>query len=396
MIKRQISDKLLELSRQYPVVSVMGPRQSGKTTLVKAMFPDHYYVSMEDLDRRAQALADPRHFLMTVASRYAGMIIDEIQEAPELLSYMQGVVDANREPGRFILTGSQNFLIHQKISQTLAGRIALLTLFPLSVDELKQANRLPATLEEILVQGCYPGLYNPMTTINFDEWFIFYIATYVERDVRLIINIENLTLFQNFLKLCAGRVGQVVNYTTLASDCGISPNTAKAWLSLLEASYIIRQVQPYYKNFSKRVIKSPKLYFYDTGLLCALLEIKDPKNLDSHYMRGLIFESFIISECLKYRHNRGLLPNLYFWRDVRGHEIDCIIERGQDLLPIEIKSGKTINSSFFDGLIKWYEISEQKTDGYVIYGGTENQDWPHAQVIGWDKIKTIIDAWSGY
>jgi predicted AAA+ superfamily ATPase len=390
IINRQITPKLLSLAAQFPVVAVVGPRQSGKTTLVKSIFSNHIYVTLEDLDIKLRAIEDPRKFFAAYDNPH-GIIIDEIQEAPDLLSYMQGIVDTAYRPGYFILTGSQNFLIHEKISQTLAGRIALLTLLPLTVDELATAGLLPGSVEELICKGLYPRVY--AQPINPVDWFIFYISTYVERDIRSVLNITDIVAFQRFIKLCAGRVGQLLNYTALASDCGISLNTAKAWISILEASYIIHLVQPYYKNFNKRVIKTPKLYFHDVGLVCSLLEIKSAQQLHAHYFRGSIFENFVISELMKHRFNKGNRPNMFFWRDVQGHEIDCILEQADKLVPIEIKSGMTVSTNFFDGLVDWNTITKQgDVQGYVVYGGAENQKRKHAEVISWHNIKTITEA----
>jgi len=390
MIQRQMTEKLAKLASQFPVVGVIGPRQSGKTTLTKATFSKYAYVTLEDIDIRLLALQDPRRFFATYGNEH-GLIIDEVQEAPDLLSYMQGIVDQEYKPGYFIVTGSQNFLMLEKISQTLAGRIALLTLLPLTVDELKQANQLPKSPEELLLKGLYPRVYNQ--PIDASDWFLNYIATYLERDVRQIIKVTDLVTFQRFLKLCAGRNGQLLNYTALADDCSISPNTARAWVSLLETSYIVHLVQPYYKNFNKRIIKTPKLYFYDTGIVCCLLEIKSVEQLQSHYARGAIFEAFAISELAKYRLNAGDRPNLYFWRDVGGHEIDCLLERSLQLIPIEIKSGMTVNTRYFNALDDWNKITGQDagTSAYVVYAGENNQKWPSGQVTSWKNMKKIID-----
>jgi hypothetical protein len=344
---------------------------------------------MEDLDKRAMALADPRLFFASYDDA-PGLIIDEIQEAPELLNYMQGIIDQAYRPGRFVITGSQNLLVHEKVSQTLAGRIASLTLLPLAVSELKQANLLPNSLEETLVKGFYPRLYDQ--PIDIETWFANYISNYVERDVRQVINLANLVTFQRFLKLCAGRVGQLLNYTSLANDCGISPNTARAWISILQASYILYLVPPYFKNLNKRVIQTPKLHFYDTGLCCALLEISSSRQLFNHYLRGPIFESFVMSELAKYIANRGKRAQLHFWRDVQGNEVDAMVERADTLLPIEIKSGLTIDNSFFDGLRYWNTLKGHETErGFLVYGGTERPQHATADILGWQDVQTIVD-----
>lgn len=389
MITRQITEEFLALVAQFPAVGVVGPRQSGKTTLVKSCLPHYAYVTMEDLDKRAMALADPRLFFASHDDA-PGLIIDEIQEAPALLNYMQGIIDQAYRPGRFVITGSQNLLLHEKVSQTLAGRIASLTLLPLTVSELKQANQLPPTLEETLIKGFYPRLYDQ--PINIETWFANYISHYVERDVRQVINLDNLVTFQRFLKLCAGRVGQLVNYTSLANDCGISPNTARAWISILQASYILYLVQPYFKNLNKRVIQTPKLHFYDTGLCCALLEITSPRQLFNHYMRGPLFECFVMSELTKYIANRGKRAQVYFWRDVRGNEIDAMVERADQLIPIEIKSGLTIDNSFFDGLRFWNTLKGHEDErGFLVYGGIEKLKHAAADILGWQEVDVIIE-----
>jgi predicted AAA+ superfamily ATPase len=389
MIYREMTPLLKKAAQQFPIVGVMGPRQSGKTTLTKNTFPDYKYISLEDLDIKLQAKEDPRKFFATYAQG-TGLIIDEIQEVPELFSYLQGIVDKEDKPGFFIITGSQNFLMHEKITQTLAGRIALLTLLPLTVTELQNAKLLPETPEPVMTHGLYPRIY--AHNMDTDLWFTNYIATYVERDVRQIINIGNLITFQKFLKLCAAHTSNIVNYASLARDCDISQNTAKSWLSVLEASYIIKLLQPYYKNFNKRLIKSPKLYFYDPGLASFLLGIRNPQDLYTHPQRGAIFETLVISELHKHYYNLGQIPPLYFWRDVQGHEIDCIIEKSFDtLIAVEVKSSMTIMSGSFKGLTDWSSITGQPDQGsFLVYAGTENQVRTHGTVVPWNTIASII------
>ncbi|HBY05656.1 MAG: AAA family ATPase [candidate division TM6 bacterium GW2011_GWE2_42_60] len=391
IIKRDLMPFLQDLAKQFPVVAIMGPRQSGKTTLAKMTFPEYVYVSLEDLDRRAIAQSDPRGFL-NAYSQYKGVIIDEIQEVPELLSYMQGIVDKEYRPGYFVITGSQHFLMYEKVTQTLAGRIALLTLLPLSLNEFKQAGILPKTLEALLIKGAYPRLY--AQDISVPVWCANYISTYIEKDVRQVLRVADIVAFQRFLKLCAARVGNILNYASLARDADISPNTAKAWISILEASYIIKLLQPYYVNFNKRVIKSPKIYFYDTALVCSLLGIRTEEELQMHPLKGALFESFVMSEFFKYNYNRSELPNIYFWRDVQGHEIDGIIElKFESVIPIEIKSGMTITKDFFKGLRDWNDITKQ-TDlaAYVVYGGTENLVRQQYRVFAWSDVPAMLDT----
>jgi len=391
IFRRDIAMLVKKAAKQYSIVSIMGPRQSGKTTIAKQTFPTYTYVTMEDLDTRAIALEDPRKFFATYDNA-EGLIIDEIQEVPALFSYLQGIVDASNRKGFYIITGSQNFLLHEKITQTLAGRIALLTLLPLTIAELHEsAEYATRGLEDILHTGLYPRIYAEHMDVDF--WFANYIATYVERDVRQIIKIGDVNAFQKFIKLCAARTGSLLNYADLARDCDISPNTAKAWISILEASYIITLLQPYHENFNKRVIKSPKLYFYDTGLVCALLGIKTPQDLFVHPMRGQLFETLIISELYKLFFNVGKRPPLYFWRDVQGHEVDCLIESSyKELIPIEIKSGMTINSDFFKGIVQWQEIANQKLPPFVIYAGKNKMLKSHGTAIPWQDVREIIST----
>ncbi len=390
IIPRLLKESLLEASLQLPVVAILGPRQSGKTTIAKATFTKHTYISLEDLDTRQRAIEDPRKFLLDIDNT-KGVILDEFQNAPALLSYIQTIVDEQERPGYFILTGSQNFLINQEITQTLAGRIALLKLLPLSLTEIKHDNRLPNTIDELLFQGLYPRIYarnvNPLT------WYRDYIETYLERDIRQVTRIKDLTQFKYFVQLCAGRIGQILNYSSLASDCSIDVRTAKEWLSLLEASYVIFMLHPHRKNFNRRLIKSPKLYFYDTGLVCSLLKIESHEQLRTHYLRGNLFECLIISELHKHFFNSNRQPYISFWRDNHGHEIDCIIEKASQLIPIEIKSGMTPYPTIFKELQQWYKISQTiPTDGpkgYVVYGGDENQTRTLGNLISWKNLEQL-------
>jgi predicted AAA+ superfamily ATPase len=389
MIKRQLTASIIEIAQKMPVIAILGPRQSGKTTLVRTAFPHHRYVSLENFEDREFATQDSKRFL-ELYHNSNGIILDEIQQAPRLLSYIQTFVDEEHRPGYIILTGSQNILMNQAISQTLAGRIALFTLPPLSITELAAANLLPKTIEELAFTGGYPRIYAHHLAPT--RWYLDYVETYVERDARQVGNIEDLNTFKRFLRLCAGRVGQLLNYTSLASDCGIDQRTAKAWLSILEASYIVFLLQPHHVNFNKRLIKSPKLYFYDTGLVSALLGIDSPELLHTNYMRGAIIESLIISEIYKHYYNSGSRPqHVYFWRNQTGNEIDCVIQRGNALVPIEIKSGKTIGSDFFDGLTYWASLTKASSPvGYVIYGGEQNQQRSQGTIVSWRSLEEIF------
>lgn len=391
MILRILEEKLARSAKKYPVIVITGPRQSGKTTLVKKTFPDKAYVSLEDLDVRDFAAADPRGFLNSFPK---GVILDEIQRVPELLSYIQTRVDENKKNGFFILTGSQNFLLMDKLSQTLAGRVHILQLLPFSLEELSQAGKLPRTVEKMIFQGMYPRIYQKASSPL--EWYGDYLQTYVERDVRLIKNIENLALFQKFLKLCAARTGQLLNFSSIGEECGIKHNTVKAWLGILEASFIIHLLRPYHESFNKRLVKMPKLYFVDTGLACSLLEIENEKQLKSHPLRGNLFETAIVAELIKSRTNQGRRPNAYFWRDKTGHEIDFVMEQSGMTMLAEIKSSETISSDLFKNLLFWRKIAKRSNfQSFLIYGGAQPQKRKEAVVIGWQETGKVFNAESG-
>lgn len=384
MIKRKIISQIRKARREYPVVLLTGPRQSGKTTLVWNIFPNLPYINLEDLEARGFAERDPKGFLENYTD---GVVIDEVQRVPDLLSQIQVIVDEKKKPGQFLLTGSQNFLLMEKVSQSLAGRVAILDLLPLSMEELSgegwNFDRLK--MEEVLYKGFYPKLYDEKIGIN--NYYINYVRTYVERDVRILKNITNITVFKRFLNLCAGRCGQLLNYLSLAQDCGIDQRTAKDWISVLEASYLIFLLRPYQRNFNKRMTRIPKLYFFDTGLACSLLGITGPDQLTSHYLRGGLFESMIISEFYKYQFNRAKLPNLYFWRDKTGREIDLIVESGNKLRALEIKSGATVTGDYFDNLEYFNTLSGgDGRDSYVIYGGRKKSKSVSGQVLGWSGL----------
>lgn len=388
MIIRNLSPKLKALSEQYPIVTLTGPRQSGKTTLVKALFTDCVYVSLEEPDVREFALTDPRGFIEAYPR---GIILDEVQRAPDLFSYIQTHVDSLGKQGVYILTGSFNFGLMEGISQSLAGRVAILELLPFSFSELAQAGRLPDNIEKYMFTGAYPRIYD--MNLEPSEWYSNYVATYLERDVRRVKNIADLSVFQQFLKMCAARSGQILNLSALGNDCGITHNTAKSWLSILQAGYIVYLLRPHYRNFNKRLIKSPKLYFYDSGLLSYLLGIFSSDVLKTHAHRGHIFETWVVSELLKGRMNRGLKENIYFWRDNTGHEIDCIIDQGDKLMPLEMKSGKTVANDFFKGLHYYVKLSGNTvTRPTVVYAGLTDQPRKEGSVLSWKSFGNQIPA----
>ena len=388
MIKRDLTDKLKQLAAQFPAISLMGPRQSGKTTLVKMVFPEYAYFSFEDPDIRELVRNDPRAFLNRTKDA-PGVIFDEVQHIPELFSYMQTHIDLYKKRGHFILTGSHNLLLNQAITQSLAGRTAILTLLPLSIHELTQAQKLPNTIDDTLFTGQYPIFYTDSLSVV--DWQRSYINSYVERDVRQIQRVIDLSIFQKFLRLCAGRIGQVLNINSLSNDTGMSTHTIKQWLSILETTYIIFLLQPYYRNLGKRVIKSPKLYFYDTGLACSLLSITNSDQLFTHHIRGHLFESFIIADFIKQRHNKGLNPNIFFWRDKTDYEIDCIVEDGASLTPIEIKVSQTFSSHFFDHFKKWNEFAHTDPSANILlYGGELSQPTKRGTLVGWKNAGDII------
>ncbi len=388
MIKRIMAEKLKKLASKLPVVSVIGPRQSGKTTLVRNVFADMDYVSLEDPDTREFAINDPRGFL---ASHNKGVVIDEVQRVPHLFSYIQTAVDSKNKTGRFILTGSQNILLQENLSQTLAGRVAILRLLPLSIEELKNTKYSLNSPEKYLFTGLYPRIYDKK--IEPADWYPNYIQTYVERDVRLIKNISDLHAFQKFVKMCAGRTGQCLNLSSLGNDCGITHNTAKSWLSILEATYLVFLIRPYYRNLNKRLIKMPKLYFYDTGLACSLLGIQTVAQLDTHYLKGGLFESLVLSEIIKDRFNKGMEPNCFYWRDRKGNEIDCVMEAGDSVLRVEIKAGKTISEDFFTGIRYWDKLAgETGKNAFVVYGGDEIQKRTSATILSWRNITSIFQS----
>lgn len=382
MIERQAASKLLQLARHFRAVAILGPRQSGKTTLAKTCFPNKPYASLETPTLRQFALEDPIQFLKQYPD---GAILDEIQRAPELLSWLQQNLDEDPTVrGKFVLTGSNNLLLLENITQTLAGRVAHIELLPFSVAELEAVPGSLENIDAVLWKGGYPPVQ--ADGIPPEDWFPMYLRTYVERDIRQIKNIENLLLFERFLSLCAGRVGQEINFSALSVEVGVDFKTIQSWVGILQASYIAFLLPPYHKNFQKRVLKTPKLYFYDTGLACSLLRISNPTMLVQHPFRGALFENFIVTELLKNRFNRGQRSNLYFWRESSGNEIDVVVDEGLRMLPIEIKSGQTIQADWLKGIKFWQKLTGQ-TGGVVLHGGLENQSRSeNIQIYSWRKV----------
>jgi predicted AAA+ superfamily ATPase len=381
MIYRQAEIELRTLANQFKAVAVIGPRQSGKTTLVQLVFKDKPYANLENPDIRRFAIEDPRGFL---ASYPKGAVFDEIQRVPELFSYLQQILDDSTNNGLFILTGSNNFLLQENISQSLAGRVGYLFLLPLSLQEI---NRPESSINELIFTGGYPSLYNGTTEPT--KWYPNYIRTYIERDVRLIKNITDLYAFERFLRLCAGRIGQLLNMSSLAVEVGVDVKSISSWIGILETSFIVFRLQPYHANFNKRIVKMPKLYFYDTGLAVALLGAENTVQLNLHPFRGSLFENLVIVDFLKKRYNAGKSNNLFFWRDNVGNEIDLLIENGNQLLPVEIKSGQTITNEYFKGISFWSKMT-QTEGGIVVYGGDMMQKRSNSiTVVPLKAINTI-------
>lgn len=385
MIPRSAEKTLVSLAEGYPVVAVTGPRQSGKTTLVRHVFGARRYATLEDLETREYAQNDPHGFLGQFPE---GAVLDEVQRVPNLFSSIQTVVDASRKSGLFILTGSLQFGLFQSITQSLAGRVASVVLLPFSSEELTSARSLPPSLEQMLLTGLYPPIYD--RSLDPSVWYSNYVRTYIERDVRQMIQLRDLSVFQRFVRMCAARTGQLLNLSALANDCGITHNTAKAWISILEASFILYLLKPHFKNFNKRLIKTSKLYFVDPGLAAWLLGIQKSQQLEVHHARGALFETFVVSELLKRRFNKGLEPNLYFWRDRTGNEIDILVDTNDYLLPVEVKSGKTIAPDFFSAFRKWSDITAGSCQrGWLVHAGAAHQDRKECVVIPWNRVGEI-------
>ena len=389
MIDRRLGKRLRKLARIFPVVTVTGPRQSGKTTLCRSVFPGLRYVSLEAPDVREFARTDPRAFLGELKG---GAILDEVQRVPELLSYLQGAVDEGLRPGRFVLTGSANFSLMQSVTQSLAGRTAALHLLPCGLDELRGFPDHPQELWNAVWTGAYPAIFD--RRIPPREWYQAYVATYVERDVRQILNVTDLAAFQVFIRLSAGRTGQLLNLSQLGAECGLSHNTARAWMSLLETSFLVHRLPPFHANVGKRLVKMPKLYFLDTGLACFLLGIRSADEVVHHPLRGALFETWVVSEILKARLHDGLAAGLSFYRDSRGRELDLLVETKKGLSGVEVKSSSTVASDFFrplndvaleKGIVSAGGLSRR----FLVYGGDDRQKRSDATVVPWSEVAGI-------
>lgn len=381
MIERALKTKLLEMAAKYPIVTVTGPRQSGKSTLLKTSFPDYKYVSLEDPDMRLFATDDPRGFLATYPDK---TVIDEVQRVPSLFSYIQTHTDKENKEGMYMLAGSHNFLLMENVNQSLAGRTAVLKLLPFSHHEMGLGNILPKVVDEEIFKGAYPRIYDK--DIVPIDYYPYYIQTYVERDVRLMKNIGDLSKFIRFIKLCAGRIGQLLNLSSLANECSVAVSTISTWISILEASYICYLLKPDHNNYAKRLVKTPKLYFYDTGLACSLLDIRSSEQVSTHFLRGGLFENLVINEFIKEAYNKGEEPSLTFWRDSTGNEVDLLRTIEGRQFAYEIKSGATYSSDFFKGISKWAKLSGATPEQcFAIYNGDKNMKTSQGEVIKWYK-----------
>jgi predicted AAA+ superfamily ATPase len=382
MITRAAEGRLIKLSKSFRSVAVVGPRQSGKTTLCRMVFPEKAYVSLENPDTLEFASADPKGFL---AQYKKGAILDEIQRAPHLFSYLQQILDETRKKGLFILTGSNNFLLQSTITQTLSGRIAYQQLLPLSLPELNNHKKLKPDYAWHILAGGYPELITKK--IHPTDWYTSYVQTYIERDVRQLKNISSLAQFTRLLRLCAGRAGQMLNMTALSNDCGIDQKTVAAWLSVLQSSYIIYLLKPYHNNYNKRIIKTPKLYFYDTGVACSLLGISKTSEITTHAAKGPLFENLIVTELLKERLNAGEVDNLFYWRDKTGNEVDIVTDKAGKLTAIELKAGETIATDFFKGIEYFSSLNKGKVQKILVYGGKQEQKRTNGTVVKpWNRL----------
>lgn len=372
MIVREIQDELFRCAKEYPAVTILGPRQSGKTTLAKMTFPELGYCSLEEPDVRLNATEDPRGLL---AGFPHGVILDEIQRVPQVLSYLQGIIDREQKPGRFVLTGSHQPEVHQAISQSLAGRTAVLELLPFALSEIGQYNRPQLTTYELILQGFYPRLHE--YRLRPGRFYSSYLATYIERDIRALVNLKDLTRFNEFLRLLAGRVGQLINHTSLANDTGVSSTTVKNWISVLKASFILFELPPWFRNIRKRLVKSPKLYFTDVGLAAWLLGLETAQQVQRDPLRGALYENLLVIETYKRMLNQGIQPQLHFYRDSHGNEVDLLISRGRQFAAVEIKSAQTFQPEFISGIEQFRSLlSEEETvQGLLWYDGEQQTEY---------------------
>lgn len=381
IIARQITQPIYDLLHKYPILAITGPRQSGKTTLLKAILPEYRYVSLENTDQRSFAEEDPVGFLKEYNSR---VIFDEVQRTPNLFSYLQTLVDESGQMGQFILSGSQNFHLLERITQSLAGRVALFKLLPFDILELKTGGLLPADWKSLLIKGCYPAIYD--RHLSPTVFYANYLQTYIDRDLTDLTNIHDMRKFRNFVSLCAGRNGQLINLSNLANEAGITQPTAKSWLSILESSYIIFQLSPYYENFSKRIVKTPKLYFYDVGLASYLLGLRQAADLENPTLIGSLFENLIIADIIKKNHHQYLLRDYWFWRDSHGHEVDLLTKQGGNFDIFEVKATHTILPKQFAGMDYFSKITDGKVKARtLIYGGDNSQNRTHYRIRAWNQ-----------
>ncbi|MCD4818530.1 MAG: ATP-binding protein [Candidatus Cloacimonetes bacterium] len=384
LINRNLSKNIIKSVRGFPIITITGPRQSGKTTFTKMNFPDYDYVTMEDPDLREYAISDPRDFIRKYSNK---VIIDEFQRVPQLTSYLQGHIDKINEPWMYILTGSNQFEHLHSISQTLAGRSAILKLLPFSYNELYSKQNSTIDIYEIISKGWYPRIFDQK--LNHHLFYNSYFETYIQRDVRAIVNVRDLNDFQRFVRLCAGRTGQIVNLSNIANEIGVSHNTIKGWISILQASFIVELLYPYHRNFSKRIIKSPKLYFLDTGFACTLVGITKPEHLENHPLRGEIFETYVFAELLKTMYNKVSRCNIFYFRDSNNNEIDFLVETGEGLFPIEVKLNSTPRKMHFKNIQYFNKLSDQVIRNYLIYSGIENNHRYNCEIIGFPNIGNI-------
>lgn len=391
MIKRHITNQINRLRKGFPVLAITGPRQSGKTTLLKQMFPKYEYFNLENPETLFMIENDPAGFINSQQNK---IIIDEVQRVPQLLSYIQSIVDEKKVMGNFIVSGSENLLLSEKINQSLAGRAAYVELLPLSNQELMSAKLLKPSVHKQIFTGSYPAIYD--RKINPIDYYNQYIATYVERDLKQISSISNLSLFRKFLALLAGRIGQLINLSSLANDIGVAVNTIENWISILEVSYLVIRLQPHHQNLGKRHIKSPKIYFTDTGLACRLLGISSPTELQNHFLVGGLFENLVIMEIKKYLSNHINSAQLYFFRDSNGNEVDLIIDKGTKLIPIEIKAGATFSQSYLKGVEYWQNLVDSvkkttKQSGFIVYSGKQAHAGKYYSLLQWDKLNSLFE-----